>query len=135
MESRTCRLARLARLLEQRKVSLNAQQAALAAQAREIDDRRRTLLRTVDGAIAAHGLFVDLLAAGIKRLDVKALGVERQQAALTDAMRDNARRVRLEDDRGASAVRDEAREQAKQDLIDLIDAAPTTPAASFRKGS
>src|SRR5215207_6685125 len=135
MESRTRRLASLARLLEQRKASLNAQQAALAAQAREIDDRRRTLLRTVDGAIAAHGLFVDLLAAGIKRLDVKALGVERQQAALTDAMRDNARRVRLEDDRGASAVRDEAREQAKQDLIDLIDAAPTTPAASFRKGS
>ena len=72
MESRTRRLARLARLLDQRKASLDGQHAALAAQAREIDDRRRTLLRTVDSAIAAHGLFVELLAAGIKRLDVEA---------------------------------------------------------------
>src|SRR4051812_14017795 len=135
MESRTRRLARLARLLDQRKASLDGQHAALAAQAREIDDRRRTLLRTVGGAIAAHGLFVELLAAGIKRLDVEAQSLERREAALADAMRDNARRVRLVEARQAGAVRGEAREREKLDLLDLIDATLETPAASFPKGS
>jgi hypothetical protein len=65
-------LARLARLLDQRKASLAARQVALAAEVCAIDERRRELLQTVDGALAAHGLFVDLLATGGKRLDGKA---------------------------------------------------------------
>jgi hypothetical protein len=46
-------------------------------------------------------------------------------------MRDNARRLRLVEARQAGAVRDEAREREKRDLMDLIDAAS---GASFRKG-
>src|SRR3954463_8526578 len=131
MESRTRRLARLARLLDQQKASLAARQAALAAQARVIDERRRELLRTVEGAIAAHGLFVELLAAGVKRLDAKAQDLKRHEASLAVAMRDNARRLRLVEARQAGAVRDETREREKRDLMDLIDAAS---GASFRKG-
>jgi hypothetical protein len=131
MESRTRRLARLARLLDQQKASLAARQAALAAQARVIDERRRELLRTVDGALAAHGLFVDLLAAGVKRLDEKAQALKREEASLAVTMRDNARRLRLVEARQAGTVRDEAREREKRDLMDLIDAAS---GASFRKG-
>ena len=131
MESRTRRLARLARLLDQQKASLAARQAALAAQARVIDERRRELLRTVDGALAAHGLFVDLLAAGVKRLDAKAQDLKRHEASLAVAMRDNARRLRLMEARQAGAAQDEAREREKQDLMELID---TASGASFRKG-
>jgi hypothetical protein len=131
MESRTRRLARLARLLDQQKASLAARQAALAAQARVIDERRRELLRTVDGALAAHGLFVDLLAAGVKRLDAKAQDLKRHEASLAVAMRDNARRLRLVEARQAGAAQDEAREREKQDLMELID---TASGASFRKG-
>jgi len=131
MESRTRRLARLARFLDQQKASLAARQAALAAQARAIDERRRELLRTVDGALAAHGLFVDLLAAGVKRLDAKAQDLKRHEASLAVAMRDNARRLRLVEARQAGAAQDEAREREKQDLMELID---TASGASVRKG-
>ena len=131
MESRTRRLARLARFLDQQKASLAARQAALAAQARAIDERRRELLRTVDGALAAHGLFIDLLAAGVKRLDAKAQDLKRHEASLAVAMRDNARRLRLVEARQAGAAQDEAREREKQDLMELID---TASGASFRKG-
>ena len=131
MESRTRRLARLARFLDQQKASLAARQAALAAQARAIDERRRELLRTVDGALAAHGLFIDLLAAGVKRLDAKAQDLKRHEASLAVAMRDNARRLRLVEAWQAGAAQDEAREREKQDLMELID---TASGASFRKG-
>jgi len=131
MESRTRRLARLARLLDQQKASLAARQAALAAQARAIDERQRELLRTVDGALAAHGLFIDLLAAGVKRLDAKAQDLKRHEAPLAVAMRDNARRLRLVEAWQAGAAQDEAREREKQGLMELIDAAS---GASFRKG-
>ena len=131
MESRTRRLARLARFLDQQKASLAARQAALAAQARAIDERQRELLRTVDGALAAHGLFIDLLAAGVKRLDAKAQDLKRHEASLAVAMRDNARRLRLVEARQAGAAQDEAREREKQDLMELID---TASGASFRKG-
>ena len=103
----------------------------LAAQARVIDERRRELLRTVDGALAAHGLFIDLLAAGVKRLDAKAQDLKRHEASLAVAMRDNARRLRLVEARQAGAAQDEAREREKQDLMELID---TASGASFRKG-
>ena len=131
MESRTRRLARLARFLDQHKASLAARQAALAAQARAIDERQRELLRTVDGALAAHGLFVDLLAAGVKRLDAKAQDLKRHEAPLAVTMRDNARRLRLVEARQAGAAQDEAREREKQNLMELID---TASGASFRKG-
>src|SRR3954471_930359 len=69
MESRTQRLARLARLLGQRQTSFEAQRTTLEAQARRIEDQRRMLLQTLDASIAAHGLYVDLLAGRMKRLD------------------------------------------------------------------
>jgi hypothetical protein len=132
MKSRTRRLARLARLLDQRKASLAARQIALAAEVCATDERRRELLKTVDGALAAHGLFVDLLAASVKRLDEKAQVLKREEASLAVTMRDNARRrLRLVEARQAGTVRDEAREREKRDLMDLIDAAS---GASFRKG-
>jgi hypothetical protein len=131
MESRTRRLARLARLLDQRKASLAARQIALAAEVCATDERRRELLKTVDGALAAHVLFVDLLAASVKRLDEKAQVLKREEASLAVTMRDNARRLRLVEARQAGTVRDEAREREKRDLMDLIDAAS---GASFRKG-
>jgi hypothetical protein len=131
MKSRTRRLARLARLLDQRKASLAARQIALAAEVCATDERRRELLKTVDGALATHGLFVDLLAASVKRLDEKAQVLKREEASLAVTMRDNARRLRLVEARQAGTVRDEAREREKRDLMDLIDAAS---GASFRKG-
>jgi hypothetical protein len=131
MKSRTRRLARLARLLDQRKASLAARQVALAAEVCATDERRRELLKTVDGALATHGLFVDLLAASVKRLDEKAQVLKREEASLAVTMRDNARRLRLVEARQAGTVRDEAREREKRDLMDLIDAAS---GASFRKG-
>ena len=131
MESRTRRLARLARLLDQRKTSLEAQRTALDFQARQIEDEKRMLLETVDASIAAHGLFVDLLAGRMKRLEVETCRVERQAAALAVRMREDARRVRLVERLQAGAGRDGAREQEKRELADMIDARRTTQATCF----
>ena len=134
METRARRLARLARLLEQRETVLETRRVVLEGEARAIDDRRRTLLHTIDAGLAAHGLFVDLLAAQIKRLDADADRVARDTAALADALRENARRVHVANRLRADAVREEARERAGRDLADLIDRGAAAGAASFPKG-
>jgi hypothetical protein len=76
MESRTQRLARLARLLGQRQTSFEAQRTTLEAQARRIEDQRRMLLQTLDASIAAHGLYVDLLAGRMIRIPGEGLGLD-----------------------------------------------------------
>jgi|tagenome__1003787_1003787.scaffolds.fasta_scaffold19060089_1 hypothetical protein len=130
MESRTQRLARLARLLGQRQTSFEAQRTTLEAQARRIEDQRRMLLQTLDASIAAHGLYVDLLAGRMKRLDADTHSIERQTAALADQVREDARRIRLVERMQAHAVRHETRERDKRELADLLDAGRAR-AASF----
>src|SRR3954469_1904648 len=130
MESRTQRLARLARLLGQRQTSFEAQRTTLEAQARRIEDQRRMPLQTLDASIAAHGLYVDLLAGRMKRLDADTHSIERQTAALADQVREDARRIRLVERMQAHAVRHETRERDKRELADLLDAGRAR-AASF----
>ena len=130
MESRTQRLARLARLLGQRQTSFEAQRTTLEAQARRIEDQRRMLLQTLDASIAAHGLYIDLLAGRMKRLDADTHSIERQTAALADQVREDARRIRLVERMQAHAVRHETRERGKRELADLLDAGRAR-AASF----
>ncbi len=134
METRNRRLARLTRLLEQRLTAFDARRGALESEARQIQHQRQSLMDTVDAGLTTHGLFVDLLAGRMRRLDIESSRVERQIATVAAQIHRDACRARVVERLQANAARIEERERAKRELLDLIDERRAAPAASFPKG-